>query len=128
MGFNLTSNTNPQSKPPKIYSSSGANFGLEKSTGFGIRKSTAVIEEPEEQVIEEPDYSLTPWEKYEPYSLTEEKVIDDPDLMRVVDNALEARYGDRSQFAGATTALLGEQQHRLEVSLKKKGLKFFKIG
>jgi len=107
MGFNLTSNTNPQSKPPKVYSSSGANFGLEKSTGFGIRKSTAVIEEPEEQVIEEPDYSLTPWEKYEPYSLTQEKVINDPNLMRVVDNALEARYGDRSQFAGVTTALLG---------------------
>ena len=125
MGFNLTSNTNPQSKPPKVYSSSGANFGLEKSTGFGIRKSTAVIEEPEEQVIEEPDYSLTPWEKYEPYSLTEEKVIDDPDLMRVVDNALEARYGDRSQFAGATTALLGGATASFRGKSKKERFEIF---
>lgn len=48
-----------------------------------------------------------PFASYEGRSLTDEMILADPELMKVVDTSLQVRFGARSNLAGAVTASTG---------------------
>jgi len=48
-----------------------------------------------------------PFASYEGRSLTDEMILADPELMKVVDTSLQVRFGARSNLAGAVTGLAG---------------------
>lgn len=72
---------------------------------FPEEQSVTPAEVQTEEVIStEPQ---DPFAGYEGRSLTDEMILADPELMKVVDTSLQVRFGARSNLAGAVTALAG---------------------
>ena len=57
---------------------------------------------------DQPAENLTaPWDRYEPGTLTKEKILEDPDIMLQIRKIQEFRFGDRNLAQRGATALLG---------------------
>jgi hypothetical protein len=79
----------------------GKTFGV----SFPEDQSVTPAEVQTEEIIStEPQ---DPFASYEGRSLTDEMILADPELMKVVDTSLQVRFGARSNLAGAVTGLAG---------------------
>ena len=73
-----------------------------------IPRQTPTYAPNSEANADRPAENLTaPWDRYEPGTLTKEKILEDPDIMLQIRKIQEFRFGDRNLAQRGATALLG---------------------
>jgi hypothetical protein len=99
--FNVFGTQGEQAPRTSVATTGGTTFDIFGTTTQNV---TPVEVQTEEIISTEPQ---DPFASYEGRSLTDEMILADPELMKVVDTSLQVRFGARSNLAGAVTGLAG---------------------